>query len=160
MSGDARCEHPWKLVGPWYRWSKPGVPAAGRVSRPVFQKYVSATFMDEFLAEPQRSLKFKDEDQGHRVVPGRISKYALSSLHIERTGVRKLFLPTHGRFYLVVCELCCDVPGFPRAAREGACEAGFVVRRRRVEAPAAARKQVADALVELSASQAKLSALQ
>lgn len=159
MSGEARCEHPWKLVGPWYRWSKPGVPAAGRASRPVFQKYASTSFMDEFLAEPQRSLKFKDEDQGHRVVAGKISKYALSGLHLERTGVRKLFLPTHGRFYLVVCELCCDVPGFPRVARDGVCEAGFVVRRRRVDAPAAARKKVSDALIELSAEQAKASAL-
>src|SRR5213075_307178 len=51
-----------------------------------------------------------------------------------KTDVRKLYLATHKRFYLVVCELHCDTIGFPNAARTDACEAGFVVRKR-VPAP-------------------------
>ena len=53
---------PWALVGPWYRWSTPGEAAAGRVSRPVFQKYDTPDLVNEFLKEPQHSLKFVAED--------------------------------------------------------------------------------------------------
>lgn len=41
----------------------------------------------------------------------------------------KLFLDTHNRFYLVVCELTCKAPGCPSVSREKVCESGFVVRR-------------------------------
>ncbi len=130
--------HPWKLVAPWYRWTRPGVPSAGRVSRPVFQKYDGATFVAEFLAEPQRSLKFKTEDFVHRVgtlapldPPQYLSKpRRLSERGYFPTTTRKLFLDTHKRFYLVVCELHCDRPGFPAVNRDEVCEAGFVIRRR------------------------------
>ena len=164
MSGEhSENDHPWRLVGPWYRWPQPGAPASGRASRPVFQKYASASFVNEFLAEPQRSLKFLGEDFVQRVVPvkaSQYSKYSLTGTQLEATGVRKIFLPTHGRFYLVVCELHCDVPGFPRASREGVCEAGFVIRRRVVVAPKAARKAAAAALSELAAAEGQLAALE
>ncbi|HEV7474750.1 MAG TPA: hypothetical protein VGN90_11925 [Pyrinomonadaceae bacterium] len=131
--------HPWKLVGPWYRWQRPGLPSAGRVSRPVFQKYDGSTFVDEFLKDPQRSLKFLDEDFVHRIgtlPPMQPAEYPagkvrrLSDLGYFPTTTRKLFLDTHKRFYLVVCELHCNLPGFPSVNREQVCEAGFVVRRR------------------------------
>lgn len=50
--------HPWKLVGPWYRWPRPAVPADGRVAPPAIQKFAGAGFMPGFLADPQHSLAF------------------------------------------------------------------------------------------------------
>jgi hypothetical protein len=130
--------HPWRLVGPWYRWQRPGWPSAGRGSRPVFQKYDGSTFVAEFLEDPQRSLKFLAEDFVHEVrnlPPLNPSTYnnqprRLSELGYLPTTTRKLFLDTHKRFYLVVCELHCDLPGFPAVARQQVCDAGFVIRRR------------------------------
>lgn len=131
-------KHPWQLVGPWYRWQRPGVPSAGRSSRPVFQKYDGSTFVAEFLKDPQRSLKFIKEDFVHEVKnlgPLKPALYKgkprrLSELGYFPTTTRKLFLDTHRRFYLVVCELHCDMPGFPSVNREEVCETGFVIRRR------------------------------
>jgi len=130
--------HPWKLVGPWYRWRRPGLPSTGRGSRPVFQKYDGSTFAAEFLKDPQRSLKFLDDDFVHEVkdIPPlnpdtyRGKRRRLSDLGYFPTTTRKLFLDTHKRFYLVVCELHCEMPGFPSVNREQVCDAGFVVRRR------------------------------
>jgi hypothetical protein len=130
--------HPWKLVGPWYRWQRPGVPSTGRVSRPVIQKYDGSNFVDEFLKDPQHSLKFLDEDFVHQVGPlppmqpatylGKLRR--LSDLGYFPTTTRKLFLDTHKRFYLIVCELHCEMTGFPSVTRNQVCDAGFVVRRR------------------------------
>jgi hypothetical protein len=125
-------------VAPWYRWSHPGVPASGRGSRPVLQKYDGATLVAEFMQEPQRSLKFTSEDLVHEVraldpldPPTYLGKLRrLSALGYVPTTTRKLFLDTHKRFYLIVCELHCDMQGFPSVKRDEVCEAGFVIRRR------------------------------
>lgn len=126
--------HPWLLVGPWYRWQRPGDSGGGRLSAPAIEKFASADFVNEFLAEPQRSLVYGAED---RVAGG---------------ATRKVFLPSHGRFYLVVCELHCDVAGFPSTSRAQVCEAGFVVRRRTYRVGAEVRREVAKLLQVLSAS--------
>ena len=53
--------HPWRLVSPWYRWHK--VPSTHpRDTAPVLQKYETAGLVDLFLANPQHSLQFTDED--------------------------------------------------------------------------------------------------
>jgi hypothetical protein len=130
--------HPWRLVGPWYRWQRPGLPSAGRGSRPALQKYDGAAFVAEFLKDPQRSLKFLTEDFVHEVKnipPLNPATYngksrRLSDLGYFPTTIRKLFLDTHKRFYLVVGELHCEMPGFPSVNRDQVCDAGFVVRRR------------------------------
>ncbi len=131
-------KHPLRLVGPWYRWQRPGLPSAGRKSRPVFQKYDGSAFVAEFLKDPQRSLRFLPDDFVHKVgelpalnpaqFEGKTRR--LSDLGYFPTTTRKLFLDTHKRFYLVVCELHCEMPGFPSVNREQVCDAGFVVRRR------------------------------
>lgn len=131
-------KHTWKLVGPWYRWTRPGVPSAGRPSRPVFQKYDGPGFIKDFLADPQRSLRFTDEDFVHEVRPMPAMNPAtynskprrLSEFGYYPTATRKLFLDTHKRFYLVVCELHCEITGFPAVNRAQVCETGFVIRRR------------------------------
>lgn len=123
---------PWLLLAPWYRWPvAPGDPRHGRGTAPAFQKYASAGFMAEFLKEPQRSLKWVEEDHVHRVearVPK--PKYSLSALVRVPTDRRKLFRDVHSRFYLVVAELHCDQPGLPAVRRDQVFDAGFVVRRR------------------------------
>jgi hypothetical protein len=142
---------PWLLVGPWYRWPRQNVPA--RRTRPVLQKYDSSGFVTEFLKDPQRSLKFGEEDFAYRVdwldpLPplGGIfqnRRRRLSERTLVNTGLRKVFLDIHKRFYLVVCELHCDAPGFPSTGRDQACEAGLVVRRRRLELPVVAAADTA-----------------
>jgi hypothetical protein len=140
--------HPWMLVGPWYRWPSPGVPSTGRTSAPVIQKYETGNFVNEFLQDPQHSLVFLDnEDRVFEVTPRvpplpllKGKKQSLSDNVMKNTGIRKLFLDIHKRFYLVVCELHCDAPGFPRVDGTEACEAGFVVRRRSVQIPKHAEK--------------------
>ena len=134
--------HEWRIVGPWYRW-RPGEPQVrppdGRGTRPVFQKYDSSDLVNLFLADPQKSLKFLDEDHVQDVTAGAFMFPILSKVTSTRVAspspVRKLFLDVHKRFYLVTCELRCEAAGFPMVPRDEVGEIGFVIRRRRVEAP-------------------------
>jgi hypothetical protein len=146
----------WLLLGPWYRWASPGVPAAGRASRPAIEKFASARFMEQFLAEPQRSLKYDAEDQVYTVVGGALRQGRAGAW--VGTGVRKLFLPTHQRFYLVVCELHCDAPGLPGVARGEVAEAGFVVRRRVPRVPPQVRLDLERVAGRMAQVQTRLAA--
>ena len=47
------------------------------------------------------------------------------------TDLRKLYQPSHDRFYAVVVEVFCDQPGLPRAGSHDDIEVGFVMRRQR-----------------------------
>ncbi len=154
------CHHPWTVTAPWYAWDKAGVPASGRGTAPLIQKFASDNFINEFIKDPQRSLQFDERDdqlytaQFVQAEPGAFAgKIAalfpvkdaqgtplnkgepaanLRKSRLVGTGLRKLYLPSHGRHYLVVCELHCDQPGLPPPARDHVCQAGFVVRRRRL----------------------------
>jgi hypothetical protein len=127
----------WRLVAPWWRWLAQG--GDPRLTQPAFQKYDSSRFVDDFLANPQHCLEIDDKDDRVQrlvskpasVLGGRLR--ALASAELQPTSTLKLFLPTHSRFYLVVCELHCEKAGFPNAHRAEVCEAGFVVRRRRFD---------------------------
>jgi hypothetical protein len=144
--------HPWLLAGPWYRWSDPYDPAVGRLSRPVFQKYETSDFATEFIKDPQRSLKFIDpEDLVRRPVKNTSAKWGF-----DKTAIRKIYLDTHKRFYLVVCELHCDVPGFPNTKREEVCDTGFVVRRRVPRVPKLAEGKTRKAIEDLAINRARL----
>jgi len=134
--------HQWKLVGPWYRWnSKFEDPGRERNSRPIIQKYADSNLVEAFIRNPQNSLKFLTED-------------------VSRSGKRKIFLDTHSRFYLIVCELHCDVPGFPKVSREKVCEAGFVVRKRKVEVSEKIRADVEEKLQRMSFERSRLQRIQ
>lgn len=174
--------HPWHLTGPWYRWPRPADPQDGRVSRPAIQKFAGDGFIQAFLAKPQHSLKYDplidvvnnyDMVSAKSGLAGRLSTF----LALDKDGVptkstdayrarlapsdlRKLYQPSHDRYYLVTCELHCDAPGFPRVDRRQVCQAGFVVRRRRsvlppgmdpatVTAQAAASRKLEADLLEL-----------
>jgi len=155
--------HEWKLVAPWYRWQRQfdadGVKPWQ--TRPVFQKFDQNDFVKIFTNDPQRSLKFLPIDDtvfntslkrldtvaagpllGRFTGlyapkgPGKGDKpqHAHEALMVP-TGVLKLYLPTHKRFYLVVCELHCYVAGFPMVTSDQVCQSGFVVRRRVTNIP-------------------------
>jgi hypothetical protein len=148
-------QHPWLLVGPWYRWQKPYDPQSGRASRPVFQKYDTSDFANEFLKDPQHSLKFVNPDD----VVQRPVKDTGSGFKLVSATTRKIYLDTHKRFYLVVCELHCDVAGFPSVKREETCDTGFVVRRRVPRIPANVKAETLSSLKELADSRARLTEL-
>lgn len=165
--------HDWRLVAPWYRWPRPEGAARrrGRGTAPVIQKYDDSKLVDAFLADPQRSRRYRDdEDRVHRLVPIQLRepetligsgplrgfRRSLATARLVRTDTRKLFLATHKRFYLVVCDLRCDAPGFPRANRDEVCEAGLVVRRRFVRCPESAREEAHRLLAEITGLQASL----
>jgi len=172
--------HDWLLVAPWYRWPRQQgeLGLAPRATRPVLQKYEDARFVDAFLADPQHSLTWNEDDWVYETsvlnaarVPsgplmGKVAEPAVKrgsrfeKYLSTRTSLRKLFLDTHKRFYLVVCELHCDVPGFPRATRDDVCQAGFVVRRRYTSYPASAEGPAADILKQISLLQLELAKLE
>ena len=157
----ATCHHPWTVTAPWYDWAHAGVPASGRGSRPSIQKFASDEFIADFLREPQHSLQYDErEDRLYTAqfvkaqAPGSLAGKIAALFPLKNTrgdpfqpgdpsdevyktrlvgsGLRKLYLPSHARHYLVVCELHCDVPGLPPPGRDTVCQAGFVVRRQRV----------------------------
>lgn len=149
--------HPdWRLVAPWYRWDLAAAPDPARAEeagRPALHKFVTTDFVEDFLADPQRSVVFDPTvDVLQRVVripgakvPGTRTRKWISRTRLQPhpSGLRKLFLPAHQRFYLVAVELHCDRPGFPRVDPEHLAEVGFVVRRRRAALPLEAAVEAA-----------------
>lgn len=57
-------------------------------------------------------------------------------------ALRKLFLPVHGRHYLVSCELHCDARELPTVEAAQVCGAGFVVRRLSAPVPRALEREL------------------
>jgi len=128
-------DHPWTLTAPWWGWPKLDVPGRDpRATAPLLQMYDRSDPVSGFVKEPQKRLAWGADDVVQQLVitcpPGK--KPRLADHCLVPTGVRKLFLPVHKRFYLVVCELHCQMRGLPSVGRGQVCEAGFVVRRRRL----------------------------
>ncbi len=182
-------ERDWALVGPWWSWADPARTPTGRVTRPILQKYETSDPVTEFIENPQRCLRYLDDDvvpqYRRKYVPLRKATPGFGKLRIlaardaieqdpsdgqlksyvdERVprddGLRKIFLDTHKRFYLVVCQIHCNAPGFPKVARDRICEAGFLVRRRTTEAPATAAKEAKTIIKNLSKQRAQLQKLE
>jgi len=122
--------HPWCLVAPWYRTGSAGGGGSNRNRGPIIQKYAAPDFANRITVEPQESLRLTNEDF--------VTRLGLDPDAVVTPAIRndnpneplKLFLDLHSRFYVIVAELHCDMPGFPNADRGEVCEAGFVVRRR------------------------------
>jgi hypothetical protein len=177
--------HPWKLVAPWWRWRRQmadGSATSPRDTRPTIQKFSDATFVESFLKDPQHSLKFDESvDQVFlaNLVPapllsaGPLVNKAITLFAPKRAdgtidaqtaslvpqGIRKLFLPSHQRFYAVVCELHCDFAGFPSPSVDETCEVGFVVRRRVLRYPKSVEQAAATLLREIVAAEARVAEL-
>jgi len=177
-------ERDWMIVAPWWQWTDPASvppgtrvvpdPIAGRLSRPVIQKYDSPKLVNDFIKDPQRCLKFVDDDLVHSVQdrpgPSESLAHRLFRLGARRDGAsiidkqylpdgtdtRKIFLNTHKRFYLVVCSIHCDAPGFPKVGREKICQAGLVVRRRAIKTPADCVTEIRPTIKALASTRAQL----
>src|SRR5215218_1225951 len=114
-------DHPWNLTAPWWQWPKLGTPNRTVKSlRPALQMYDSSDPVTAFVKEPQKALKYGDDDEVQTLTlsgpVGKASSYSGATL--TPSGTRKVFLPIHKRFYLVAFELHCDSPGFPSVARD------------------------------------------
>lgn len=131
-----------------------------------------------FGADPQRSLRFHDEiDTVFKAVPinasppsgtsfvGRMSRLYVTDdngaqvakdVVRQPTGIRKLYLPTHKRYYLVACELHCDLLGFPSVKADRVCQAGFVIRRRSYKYPPGTKRTTVKLLDAVATAQSEL----
>ena len=178
--------HPWKLVAPWYRWQRQldEEGLSPRQTHPVFQKFDQADFVKGFVKDPQHSLKFIDDvDRVFNIsltdAPSLPKKSPLNSKFtrlftpnsssgtpeakdatLVPTGILKLYLATHKRHYVVVCELHCDAPGFPTVTPDQVCQAGFVVRRRSHQYPKGAKKEAVKILRKITAIHAEIAYLE
>jgi hypothetical protein len=160
-------DHPWTLTAPWWGWTKTG--SAGprpRASRPLLQKYDSSDPVSGFVKLPQKRLAFDDQDVVWRPValpaPAAGRKWrTLSNWELVKdpADTRKLFLPSHKRFYLVVCELHCDTAGLPSVSRDKVCETGFVVRRRRLSFAAEHAAQAEQLVARIGALTGQIAAI-
>lgn len=158
----------WLLVAPWYRWGRQRLQHGWRPreTRPVLQKYDTSDPISEFVRDPQHSLRFGPDDLVHALVPfdgngnGNGRKRRLADGELVPTSLRKLLLEIHKRFYLIVCELRADGPGFPCVHRDNACEAGFVVRRRTTTVSGELARQATEILRELALAQAQAAHIQ
>jgi hypothetical protein len=145
-------EHLWLLVAPWWHW--PSQTGHGRTSHPALQKYETPDLVNTFLGDPQLRLQFlADIDEVVTVAkpPSPMSKPVRTG-----TGIRKLYLDTHHRHYLVTCELHCDATGFPAVTRDQVCQAGFVIRRRLFDVPIKERTAAHTMLRRLGAARQRL----
>jgi len=159
-------DHPWTLTAPWWGWTKTGhTGPKPRATQPLLQMYESSDPVSGFVKDPQKRLAYTDPDVVWRPVAlpaetgAKRSRLRDWTLVKDAANTRKLFLPSHKRFYLVVCELHCDSPGLPMVNREKVCETGFVVRRRSLSfgaehAPAA--QALVDQITDLSAQLAAI----
>lgn len=109
-------DHPWLLIAPWYDWPLTTCDRFGFATEtaPIIQKFTPDDFVRTFVSDPQASFTFGPPDAITR----------------DSTPVRKLFQATHGRLYLVTCELVCNTRGLPAPPRDSVCQAGVVIRRR------------------------------
>jgi hypothetical protein len=165
----AEADRTWLLLAPWYRWRRQHVPdeQTARTTVPVFQKYDTSDCVNAFIKDPQHSLKFVEEDHVQYLErlpdlpalppPFVNHKRRLSDSHLVTTETRKIYLDTHKRFYLVVCELHCDAPGLPCVDRQKVCEAGFVVRHRRVTFEKRGERSAVKHLRQISAAVVNMS---
>lgn len=164
-------ERDWMIVAPWWHWPAAGPgpvtpdPQKGRLTRPEIQKYDSPNLVNDFIAKPQKSLKFIDEDLVHArraaaPIPlglgGKPRRFSNQEYAPDGTDTRKLFLDTHKRFYALCCGLHCDGPGFPKVGRAKVCQAGFVIRRRTTKLPTRGVAEVKPMLATLAAGRANL----
>ncbi|MCY0906005.1 hypothetical protein [Arthrobacter sp. H14-L1] len=125
------------LRAPWYVRERQ--PAFGlrdrRALRPQIQMYDNAQFVkNRLLPDPRDSLKATKDDFWSYPVPNTPSLSAkgrerLATSRLLHTKLRKLYQPTHERFYAVVVEVFCDAPGLPRAGSHTDIEVRMVMRR-------------------------------
>ncbi|MGC5075662.1 hypothetical protein [Agrococcus sp. DT81.2] len=96
--------------------------------------YDSSDFVERLLTDPADSLVFGEDDVWTYPVPVTPhvtddTRLRLATSRLVTTNLRKLYQPLHERFYVVVVEVLCDVPGLPRAGYHDEITVGFRMRR-------------------------------
>lgn len=121
------------LRAPWYvrERAHTGVRDPAML-RPAIQMYDDPEFIRGLTSDPRDSLAFGDDDLWSYPVPVKPTgngRLRLATWQSVTTGLRKLYQPSHNRYYAVVVEVFCDEPGLPRAGSHDDIEVGFVMRR-------------------------------
>jgi hypothetical protein len=143
------------MRSPWYDRVREGTDLRSpRSLRPRLQMYDSSQFVKQLLHDPADSVKFGDDDVWTYPVPATPSvtddtRLRLATSKLVRTNLRKLYQPNHQRFYVVVVEVFCDVPGLPRAGSHDEIDVSFRMRRMNTSLTAKGRpaRRVATQLV-------------
>ncbi|MGR6320734.1 hypothetical protein Q2K19_22125 [Micromonospora soli] len=123
--------HGMALRAPWYALVRSKTDRFGpEALAPYLQKYDSEDFVATLVADPQRSLRWTRGDRWSFPVQRPVSdpvtlRGVLSPYKMVRSPIRKLYQPSHQRFYAVTAELFCDVAGLPRP---GPGDTGVTVR--------------------------------
>lgn len=143
--------HAFAFRSPWYVRERKHVGLRDpRALRPAIQMYDSPRFVQQVTNDPRDSLAFTHDDRWSFPVPVAFpgpgpGRARFATYRMVRTGLRKLYQPSHDRFYLVVAELFCDEPGLPRAGPHREVTVRFAMRRRhlRVSGPRSSVRRLA-----------------
>ncbi|WP_298942611.1 hypothetical protein [uncultured Microbacterium sp.] len=147
---------------PWYQRARDEVDLRSPLAqRPLLQMYDRPDFVDRLLADPADSVTFGDDDVWTYPVPVKPhldedSRLRLATSRLVKTNLRKLYQPLHERFYIVVVEVFCDVPGLPRAGSHDEINVGFRMRRMHTSLTAKgrpARRVAANLVADLAKEQ-------
>lgn|GEM_PF-4184674 len=150
------------LRAPWYVRERGGFGLRDpRALRPNIQMYDGTDFVQRLLADPRDSVAYGKDDRWSYPVPVTPSLSAhgrarLATSQLVTTKLRKLYQPSHNRFYAVVVEVFCDQPGLPRAGSHDDITVNFVMRRQRTSVSGArgpSRRLARNLLVDLAAQQ-------
>ena len=129
------------LRSPWYVLERLGLDRFDpRARAPAIQKYDTPEFVDRLLKDPRDSLKLLAADGDVWSYPVPVAEGARGGGRLRfathqfiATDLRKLYQPSHDRFYAVVVELFCDTPGLPRPKTVDDVQVGLVLRRRSLQ---------------------------
>jgi hypothetical protein len=141
------------LRAPWYVRARRGIDLRdARSLRPVIQMYDRTDFVDRLLEDPGHSLAFTLDDRfsyPRARTPSGTGIGRFVTHELVHTRMRKLYQPSHNRFYVVVVEVFCDAPGLPRAGSHQDLTVSMVVRRRQtsLQGTAAQHRRLARALL-------------
>lgn len=137
----------FRLLAPWYVRERLEVDVLDpRAARPEIQMYDGTDFVKRLIADPRDSLAVTKDDHWSYPCPvkpdvqkAETGRLRLATHKLVVTGMRKLYQPSHDRFYLLVAEVVCDRPGLPRAGKHDDLTVGFVMRRHHTSVTGARR---------------------
>jgi hypothetical protein len=128
------------LRAPWYVCKRGGFDRFDpRSFAPAIQKYDFPEYVDLLVRDPSDSLVFDEKadvwsfplPRGENDPKPTKLRDLLSPFVLVRSDIRKLYQPSHQRFYAVAVELFCDTAGLPRPGEADTAAVTFVLRRLR-----------------------------
>ena len=127
------------LRAPWYVRERGKVELRDpRALRPAIQMYDGTDFVQRLLGTRATRWPSRQDDHWSYPVPvsptfqaAQAGRLRLATHQLVHTKLRKLYQPSHNRFYVVVVEVFCDQPGLPRAGSHDDIDVAFVMRRHR-----------------------------